>query len=443
MGMREGLLGGRWLVRALLAVMLAPAVAAYAIMARYAVDVPFIDDYPTVIGFAVKYEALPSAGARLHYVLADQYIEYKLVFVHVLTAVELGVTHHASVSFLFWIGNLLLLPLLWLIWRMFGSAGALAGGSPARRLLVFLPAVFYLFSLNYWEALDWAATGLGYLGTIFFCLLAIYLLADGERSWWRDGGACGAALVACTIAANAFLLGPIGLWMYWRRRAWGWAAAWCAVFALALVPYWIHLTRVPRSGKGSAAAIPLFFLSFVGAGSLLVRLAVPTGVLVVGLFCWAVASGFFRRHRAAVLAAGWLLASSALAAVGRGRTGIEFSTAPRYKIYSDLLLIFCYGFAAERVSALGARTRRVLLAGVVVVTGLFCGASERRAARELRTRRAMLMAGVDHYRRAPAVNSPMWFDVVEHDAFFAKEEVQAREEVTTAEREGLYTPPKD
>ncbi len=322
---------------------------------------------------------------------------------------------------------------------MFGGEGTLQ-----RRLLVFLPVVFYLFSLNYWEALDWAATGLGYLGTIFFSLLAIYLLADGDRHWPREVGACAAALVACTIAANSFLLGPIGLVVYWRRRAWGWAAGWCGVFAVALVPYWIYFARMPRSGKGSAAVIPLFFLSFVGAGSLLVRLAIPTGVVILGLYGWAAMTGFRRRHGAAVLAAGWLLASSALAAIGRARTGMEFSTVPRYKIYSDLLLIFCYGFVAERVwvSGLRVRTRRMLLAGVVAVTAMFCAASEVRAARELRERRAMLMAGVEHFRAAPKVNSPMWFDVPEHDVFFAVEEVRAREEVEAAEREELYVPPK-
>ncbi len=437
--MREGSRGGRGWVLVLVLAMLVPIVSAYAVMARYAVNVPFIDDYPTVIGFAVKYEGLPTAGARLHYVLADQYVEYKLVFVHVLTAAELAVTHHASVSLLFWVGNLLLLPLLWLIWKMFGGEGTLK-----RRLVVFLPVVFYLFSLNYWEAVDWAATGLGYLGTIFFCLLAIYLLAGGERSRVRDGGACLAALVACTIAANSFLLGPIGLVVYWRRRAWGWAAAWCGVFGLALVPYWIYFARVPRSGNGSAAVIPLFFLSFIGAGSLLVRLALATGVVILGLYGWAAMTSFRRRHAAAVLGAGWLLASSALAAVGRARTGMEFSTVPRYKIYSDLLLIFCYGFVAERVwaSGLGVRTRRVLLAGVVVLTAAFCGASQVRASRELRDRRAMLMAGVEHYRAAPTVNSPMWFAMPEHDVFFAVEEVRAREEVEAAEREGLYAPPK-
>ncbi len=50
----------------------------------------------------------------------------------------------------------------------------------------------------------------------------------------------------------------------------------------------------------------------------------------------------------------------------------------------------------------------------------------------------MLLAGVEHYRQAPAANSPMFFNVPQFDRFFADFEVQARKDVGDAEREGIY-----
>ncbi len=133
---------------ALFAVMLAPIAAAYAIMARYAVDMPFIDDYPTILGFCLKYERLQGAGARLHYILADQWVEYKLVCIHMISAVELALTHRVSFSLLFWVGNLALLPLLYLVWRCY----LVSETDLRRRMVLFLPMVFLLFSMNYGEA---------------------------------------------------------------------------------------------------------------------------------------------------------------------------------------------------------------------------------------------------------------------------------------------------
>ncbi len=430
--------GWRGLQALLVGLLLVPIVTAYAIMARYAVDVPFIDDYRTLVGFAVKYTALPTASARLHYIFADQYTEYKMVLLHLLTASELAISHHVSMALEYWIGNLSLLPLLYLIWLMFARGAS----SLERRLLVFLPVVFYLFSLNYWEALDWAATGVAYLGTIVLSLLAIYLLAEeGGRRGWRDAAACLAALAASLISLTGFLLGPLGLAVLVRRRAWRTAWAWCGVFALALTPYLLSYTRAGANpGTGPAIWIPKYFLTFVGGGAMMVRFAVPAGVLVLVLFAIAVRTGFYANHKAAVLGAGWLLGCAAMAAIGRGRTGAEFAASPRYKIYSDLLLIFCYGFLAERLafSRLSPRSRRWVYAGTLTLTACFCVAAQHQAATSLRERRAMLLAGVEHYRQAPAANSPMFFNVPQFDRFFADFEVQARKDVGDAEREGIY-----
>ena len=443
--MRErGLAGGGGGGRALglVGVMLLPIAAAYGIMARYAVDAPYIDDYPTILGFSLKYERLHGAGARLHYILADQWVEYKLVMIHLVSAALLGMTHHVSFSLLFWVGNLSLLPLLYVLWRSY----FIGETDRVRRLVLFLPVAFLLFAMNYGEALDWTATALGYLGTLTLCLGAIELLAPGGNAEGsRRGGACVCALVACLMAANGFLLLPIGLFLLVPRRAYGWAGVWCGMFGVALLPYFVSYTRNARFGHGSVLLIPAFFLAFLGSALQFIPLAAAVGVMVLAVVAEAVRRGFWRTHPAAMLGVGWLLVSAALAAVGRGRTGLAFSVVSRYRIYSDLLLIFCYGYLAERVRNkrwVSAGNRRRLYAAALVGAVLLCVHGEYQAANILRGRRELLLAGAAYFREAPGEHSPMHFGVAATDAGFAAQERDAREWVEAAEREGLYRLPR-
>jgi hypothetical protein len=426
----------------LLGMLLLPIAAAYAIMARFSVNVPIIDDYDTIMDFAVRYQALPTAGARLHYILADQYVEYKLVFLHLFTAGQLALVHHLSFSFTFWVGNVALLALLFVSWSSFFAEER----DLERRLLLFAPMVFFLFSLNYAEAVDWVACDIGYILTIVFSLLSLHLLA-GETILTPIrvfACACLCALLACTIAANAFLLLPLGLLVLLPRRAYLRAVFWCACFLLALVPYLVHYAPDMHSGSGPFRLIPLYFLSFIGGASPIARSEIPAGCLVLAIYAAALRSGFHRTHRRATLAVTWLLASAALAAVGRGRTGVAFSRDSRYKIYADLILLFCYGFLATRAAqgSFEIKTKRRLLAATLAVAVLFCIKGDYAGVRILRTREQMVRAAFHRYRADPQHNSPMYFNQPAADGFFAQYEIRARDATNAAVAAGLYDPPR-
>jgi hypothetical protein len=426
----------------LLGAILLPILAAYAILLRYMVDMPFIDDYPVMLGFSVKYVSLPSWGARLHFILADQWVEYKLVLVHLLSALELAATHRIDFAFQFWIGNLALIPLLYLLWRMYFARDA----APLnQRLLLFLPIAFLLFSLNYAEALDWSAAALAYIGTIALCFASILFISqpDAGRVGRHTAAACLCVLAACLNSASGFFLLPFGLYFLWRRRAFGWAAAWCAMFALGIAPYFVHYAKDLRTGNGPLYLIPLYFFSFLGAGTPIIKLAIPAGAAILAIMAWAVRAGYHRTHPAAMLGAAWIVIAAAAAAVGRGRTGLAFSLASRYKIFSDLLLIFCYAFLADRVlhADLSHRARRRLYAVALLGSILFCIRFDVQGAGILKARRALLLAGAEHFRQAPGRNSPMWFNSEDHDTFFAGQEADARQWMIEAERLQLYTLP--
>lgn len=424
----------------LVGLLLLPVLVAYGVMAKFSLNVPFIDDYPTMMDFAARYEALPTAGARLHYILADQYTEYKLVFIHVFTAAQLAVVPHLSFTFTFWTGQLCLLGMLFLLWKSYFQWET----ELRRRLLLFLPVAFVLFSLNYGEALDWVACCIGYLMTMTLSLLALYLLASEDRRAWRLACACVAALLACTIAANAFLLGPLGLVALLPRRRFGAAVLWCAAFLLALVPYAVYYKPEMHSGSGSYGLIPVWFVSFLGAASPVHEAAIAAGLGVLVVYFAALRGGFYRTHPAAVLETTWLLGSAALAAIGRGRTGLEFSTVSRYKIYSDLFFIFCYGFLAWRVAhgRLPWTAQRRLLGVAVAGAALFCVLGDMQGYRILRGRHLMVVNAYRRYAEAPRVNSPMYFGDAKADGFFESYEIRARDETNAAVAAGLYLPPR-
>ena len=192
---------------------------------------PYQDDYDAILAFAVDYGQLPTLKAKLLDIATTQLNEYKIGFEHSIIAAEMELTHHLNFAFLTALGDLLLLPIAYLLWRTFEQDES----DLNRRLLDFLPISLLFFSLTYWENLNWAMTGLQNTPVIFFSFLAIYLLTPAKMPGSARspaGGVPGGCLAAFT-SANGFLLAPVGLLILLLRRAYAGSVAWCASFAPA------------------------------------------------------------------------------------------------------------------------------------------------------------------------------------------------------------------
>ena len=193
----------------ILAVLFPPGVA-FGILYRQALLVPYQDDYKAILAFADEYGELPSLKAKLLDIATKQFNEYKIGFEHSVIASEIELTHHLNFAFLTALGDLLLLPIAYLLWRTFEEDQS----DLNRRLLDFLPISLLFFSLTYWENLNWAMTGLQNTPVIFFSFLAIYLLTPAKmpghpRAYLLAG--CLAGCLAAFTSANGFLLAPLGL----------------------------------------------------------------------------------------------------------------------------------------------------------------------------------------------------------------------------------------
>ena len=440
-------------VPVLLAVLLLPIVAAYAIMARFAFNLPIADDYHAILDFASTFEALPTLREKLLLIPNFQHIDYKFVFEHLVVALDLAFGQHVHLGLLTLAGNLFLLPILALLWFILTPAEASLRG----RLLFFLPIPFLFITLNYAEAVDFPTAALDYFPSILFSLLALHLLSQPPRrlAAWAFPLACLFALLAYFAAANSFAAAPLGLFVLLPRRQFGRLFAWLATFALGLLPYLVHYQAMPRQATRAFLTMPLFLLSFLGAAAPFIPLFVPTGLIFVAVYVIALRTGFFRSHPSAVLMATWLIASAVLAAVGRSESGLGASTASRYRMFSDLMAAFCYSWGALRVRSAvrnpdtpspavthsTKRTRRLYVLTLAVAV-LLCCRGDLMGYRLLRARRLNLITGLERFQADPARNSPLYFADPANDAKFASAEIEARQQLQTALANGLYTLPR-
>jgi hypothetical protein len=162
------------------------------------------------------------------------------------------------------------------------------------------------------------------------------------------------------------------------------------------------------------------------------------GFALLSIVFLAWRSGFHRRNPAAFYSAVWIVATGAL--VGWVRGAVAFSTAPRYSIYSILMLIFCYSYLAEYLSSRwpGFNRKVFYIISLLLAVGM-CVSVDRNAYQLLGVRRRMVVSGIEWYRANPQANSPMVDPLV--DRLFPQEKEREHDILNEAIQEHIYTLP--
>jgi hypothetical protein len=304
------------------------------------------------------------------------------------------------------LGNLFLLLIAYLLWRTYRSPSP---RSLNQRLVEFLPISLLLFAPFYWETLDWSMAGLQNIPVIFFSLLSIILLVatnPGKSGLGRSLLAGLSAVLAALSSANGFLLAPIGLLILLPRKAFSAAALWCACFLLPVAVYLYHYVPHRYSAHVLHSATlnekVFYFFALLGCAILHPWVAAFFGVALAAIFALSVRSRFDRMHPVSFYFTLWVLATAAL--VG----GLRGAIASRYSIYSVLVFIYAYfylvSYLSGRVS--GSTLKRFSIAAIAC-SFLFFAAGIFKGNQRLSERRAIVLAGMAHYRANPELNSPM------------------------------------
>jgi hypothetical protein len=415
-----------------------PAVIAYALLYRQGLAVPYQDDYNVILAFTTQYQHLATWQQKLVYVLTHQTNDYKMAFGHAIVGLEMEFVGHLNFGFFVTLGDLLLLPTVYLLWRTYDPKR----GDLANRLMEFLPISILFFSLTYWETLNWAMAGLQNLSVILFSLLAIYLLIPKGTLVPRRGRlafSCLSAILAALSSANGFFLAPVGLLVLLRRRAYAHSLAWGGSFLFPIVCYLYHYVpnEVTVHYMHRTWLIPKFvyhFFGFLGCAIPVRWAAALLGLAIFAVLLLAVLSRFEQTNPVAFYFTLWILITAVVVAWVRGLS------ASRYSIYSILLLIFCYAFLSHHLhgGAISFSKTRFYRFSLACFVG-FCLLADISAYQHLAGRRRMVLSGLEHYRADPQVNSPM-IDPAVRQMFPAEEEYE-RVTLTNAIREGVYTLP--
>ena len=421
-----------------------PLLLVYGILWREATGLPVLDDYHAIFVFALGQRHLPAMG-RLVNVVAAQHNEYKLIFEHAIVAADLAFTGHIHLSFLIWLGNLLLVPLGIIFWAQFRP-----NDTAQRRLLLFLPLSWLLFQLTYAEMVDWAMEALQALAVVCFAVASFYLLTRQSRRSFLL--ACATGGLAALSSANGFVVAVIGAGLLFRQRRLARIVPWCLTFAAALAAYLYRYTPVPHGAPASLSVRLLFVPSMIGGvvenmhGFPIHHAAIVLGVILLAVYAHALRHGYYRTHPFLVATASWALITVLMTAWVRSSMGLNLSLSSRYKIYSTLMLVFCYQYLADRIVAAGTlstRTKKTLYGGALAAAVIFALLSDAMGVKLLKTRKAEAIAALGWYLAAPQTHSPF----PEHlDARAGENDatglgIEARQSLSESLASGIYTLP--
>lgn len=327
-----------WRVLLFAVLALIPVLATYMVLWRTSVPIPYMDDYDAILGFANVYHLLPTLSAKLLYINDATHVQYKLIALHSIVALNLTFLRRVDFALIQWLGNVSLLLIAWCLWRMLPHAILW------QRLMYFLPVTSFVFVLRDNEAMGWAMDCLQLVTVVSYALLSIYLFTGEKRSWFAGG--CIAFVLAAWSSANGFLVLPVALLMLFQARSWRRMVALLLLTALVLVSYLhsFHPGVPPPAHAASPLVIPGFYVTLLGNSLSRWWLACPFGLVLLYAVLPVLWRSLFRVHRLDAVTGSmlFLLMNAGLLTLGRYQFGIIGATASRYSIYSQVLAALTY-----------------------------------------------------------------------------------------------------
>ncbi|MDT7812155.1 MAG: hypothetical protein QOJ42_2071, partial [Acidobacteriaceae bacterium] len=219
------------------AAVLLPIVFFYSYLFYMSRDIPLTDDYDAGLKFANDLVQLPSFSERLVYFVGAQHCEYKVFVGHGLVWLQLALMGHVNFAVLSALGNISILFLGIILWKMF-----LPDLDLRRRLALFLPVSLILFQYQYVETLNWPLPGVQNLPVVTCAIGSIYLL--GRKTRGAFAGALGLMVLGIASSGNGFLVVLVGLLMLLMGRMYKRVAAWSLTAALCSWAYAYHYNKL-------------------------------------------------------------------------------------------------------------------------------------------------------------------------------------------------------
>lgn len=431
-----------------IAAILLPISIFYLVLLSRLADIPYWDDYDSVLNFIIHFADLPTTSAKLTYFAASHHNEYRLIFENAIFILQFKTFSHVNFAVLAFIGDAFVLLIFYLLWISFLPAEQ----DQTRRLSLFLPVPFLLFQMNYAETLNWSMAGLQNLPVIAFSLAALTSL--NKTSTRSFASACCFLALAIASSGNGFILYPVGLLMLLQRRRGVDAGLWTVLGIVIAAFYFHHYTRMPPEPPNTASIMeshpylkPVFALSFIGSAiaadqHILKYASLPLALLLCGTILLMIKKRYWRENAVFTYFVLFVILTAIAVTLMRSRHGYAASFAPRYKVYSDLLLICCYEFACQTYMVRGWRFRKSFYRVALGASIFFCLACDVYGDHYLKDRTDRMIRGVELYTATGGTLGPAIPGEKESVDVADENNIRFREIIRAADRGGVYHFPK-
>ncbi len=365
----------------------APAIAFYVVLLETAVNVPYLDDYDTILRFF--------EGERSISELLAPHVEHRLAGVRIVSGATLALTGEIDFRLLALVGNLGVFATAFVLYLSFRPKAGRPG-----KALAFVPASWFLFQPQYWDSFFWATSALSNLWVLPISGLAFIALL--HRGPVMVTIAMALAAVAALTQANGLLCLPLGLVLLAFQRR-GRATGFWIAFGLALGGLYASGLALPDGHPGSLAALGrgpviLYALNFLGAAGGFGIPSVSTAVgLAIAVSAVVLAPSAMARNPALYALLLLVAASAVLNGLGR-----EFISGPdyalgatRYRFYGSAALAITYLLWVEGLG--GDRMRRAFVGCGIAAAVAFGIASFALGVDRARTVSTRLERGMDHW----------------------------------------------
>jgi hypothetical protein len=364
----------------------------YFFLFKHSLNIPYGDDYQAILTFLNDYVRSATVTDKLHLIFS-QYHEYRIAWCRIVTLILYYSSGSINFKVLSVIANLSLIGIVYIFYLSFNISRL--------KHLLFIPSVFMVFHMQYWEASFWSTAALQQFWVLLFSLLCFYYLHCA--SW----GYCVAALFAAVCAAytngNGIICFIIGLAMLLLRKEFAKSLLWLLFAAVALYLYFydyqFKTIQLPPLDE-----TVIFILSFMGS-------AVSFNNFYASLLCGFLAaiyimyltwSAYYKRNPVVYAMTLFIVITALTVGIGRSHFEVYQALAYRYNLNSSLLMLCMYLasietlFSKQYASELLRNKKHLfcLVAAGISVSLCFCVASYIINLKHVRSRNNILVRAV-------------------------------------------------
>lgn len=327
------ILNNKWLGYGLIAI---PVCIYFAVVLKYAVNIPSQDDYGASLQFLCKYRAAATAADKF-FLLFIQHNEHRIASSRLIYLIYYKLLGSLNFVHLIVLANLQLVLILGI------ATGFIKRASPGFWIIPSLLLSICLFDVNSWENADFAMAGMQNYGVILWFMAA--LLFYSKSSKWLPLAIF--FQVLCIFSSGNGIIATLVLIAYNILAKNKVNAILAVVFgAVCSCLYFVHYMALPSTHPAfDIVRIAGYFLNIAGAHwsiDAIVQRAIGAVLCIAGLL-FVIRVKLDKRYLQLLAIAGFLIATMAEISVFRSGMPGNTSFSSRYLVYPNFLFALIIG----------------------------------------------------------------------------------------------------